>query len=144
MKNEEKRATGLGRHPEARLFEQAQGGCRDSLDLLMARHEPLVWYIANRQNLGDLPLEEAAQAGRIGLWQAILGFDPQRGYQFSTYAYKAIVHQIWAAVKTHCEANQRAHAIQEWTLLFPLWDSGPLQQQAARERQVCLQAMVRG
>jgi RNA polymerase sigma factor (sigma-70 family) len=144
MKNEQKRETGLGLQPEARLFEQAQGGCRDSLDLLMARHEPLVWYATHRQNLGDLPMEEAVQAGRIGLWQAILGFDPQRGYQFSTYAYKAIVHQIWAEVKTHCEANRRAHAIREWTWLFPLWQAGPLQQQAAQERQVCLQAMLRG
>lgn len=143
MKNEEKRESSLGRQPEARLFEQAHRGCRDSLDLLMARHEPLVWYMTNRQNLGDLPIEEAVQAGRIGLWQAILGFDPQRGYQFSTYAYKAIVHQIWAAVKAHCQANQREHAIREWALWYPLWEVGPLQQQAAGERQVCLEAMVR-
>jgi hypothetical protein len=42
MKNEQKRTSGLGTHPEARRFEQAQGGCQDSLDLLRARHEPLV------------------------------------------------------------------------------------------------------
>jgi RNA polymerase sigma factor (sigma-70 family) len=142
MKNEQKRETGLGKLPEARLFEQAQGGCRDSLDLLMARHEPLVWYATHRQNLGDLPMEEAVQAGRIGLWQAILGFDPQRGYRFSTYAYKAIVHQIWADVKAHCQANKIAHATREWLLFFRHWEAGPAQRQAEREVQASLQALV--
>jgi len=58
-----------------------------------------------------LPYEEALQAGRIGLWQAIRRFDPHKGYQFSTYAYGAIVHQVWKAVKAHCVAEQRAHAL---------------------------------
>ena len=37
----------------------------------MARHEPLVMYAVKRQKLGDLPMEEAVQAGRMGLWEAI-------------------------------------------------------------------------
>jgi hypothetical protein len=41
----------------------------------MGRHEPLVLYAVKRQNLGDLPIQEAVQAGRIGLWQAILKYD---------------------------------------------------------------------
>jgi RNA polymerase sigma factor (sigma-70 family) len=143
MKNEQKEKSGLGRHPEARLFEQAQGGCRDSLDLLMARHEPLVIHATSRQNLGDLPFEEAVQAGRIGLWQAILGFDPQRGYQFSTYAYLAIVHRVWQVVKIHCRENRRAHRTRDWMLYFPVWEAGPAQRQAEREVRACLHAMVR-
>jgi len=86
MKTAGKKKSGLGRHPGARLYEQVQQGCGDSLDLLMARHEPLVLYAVKRQKLGDLPMEEAVQAGRIGLWGAIQGYDPQKGYQFSTYA----------------------------------------------------------
>ena len=101
-----KRKTGLGGHPEARLYEQVKQGCGDSLGLLMARHEPLVLYAVKRQKLGDLPIEEAVQAGRIGLWGAIQGYDPHKGYQFSTYAYPAIVHQVWEAVKAHCMANK--------------------------------------
>ena len=142
MKSEQKRTSGLGGRPEARLFEQAQGGCRESLDLLMARHEPLVRYAVNRQNLGDLPWEEADQAGRIGLWQAILGFDAQRGYRFSTYAYPSIVHQIWADVKMHCQANQKAHAMREWLLFFRHWEAGPAQQQKEREVREQLLAML--
>ncbi len=142
MKKERRWKSGLGLPPEARLFEQAQGGCKDSLELLMARHEGLVCYAVNRQNLGDLPEEEAVQAGRIGLWRAIAGFDPQRGNQFSTYAYPAIVHQIWAAVKDHCQANQRAHALREWGVFFRHWESGPQQRVAEQEVRTCLQKMV--
>jgi DNA-directed RNA polymerase specialized sigma subunit len=89
MKKESRKESGLGLPPEARLFEQAQGGCQDSLNLLQARHEPLVKYAVNRQNLGDLAYDEADQAGRMGLWKAILRFDPYQGHQFSTYASPA-------------------------------------------------------
>lgn len=108
----------------------------------MARHEGLVCYAVKRQNLGDIREEEAVQAGRIGLWRAIAGFDPQRGNQFSTYAYPAIVPQIWAAVKDHCRANQRAHALREWGVFFRHWEAGPGQRAAEQEVRTCLQKMV--
>lgn len=57
------------------LVQQAQAGCEDSLDVLIARHG-LVQAVVRRQVWGDLPFVEALHAGRIGLWQAILGFDP--------------------------------------------------------------------
>ena len=105
-------------------MSRRKAGCQESLNQLMTKHEPLVLYAVKRQNLGDLPYEEAVQAGRIGLWQAILGFDVGRGYRFSTYAYAAIVHQIWADVKTHCKANQKAHAVREWAIFFRHWEAG--------------------
>jgi len=142
MKKAGKKKSGLGLPPEARLFEQAQGGCQDSLDLLKAKHEPLVIYAVNRQNLGDLPFEEAVQGGRIGLWKAILGFDPHKGYQFSTYAYGAIVHHVWAAVKTHCVANRKAYALGEMQLFLPHWEAGPAAVQAQSELRACLHEMV--
>ncbi len=142
MKTAGKKKSGLGRHPEARLYEQVQQGCGDSLDLLMARHEPLVLYAVKRQKLGDLPMEEAVQAGRMGLWGAIQGYDPQKGYQFSTYAYGAIVHQVWAAVKVHCVANKRAHATREWVLFFRHWEVGPAEARAQAEIRESLWEMV--
>ena len=36
--------------------------------------------------------------GRIGLWQALRGYDPGRGTRFSTYAVPAITHALWRAV----------------------------------------------
>jgi RNA polymerase sigma factor (sigma-70 family) len=84
---------------EATLFARAQSGCAGSLDQLMYQHEHLVQAVVRRQVLGDLSFEEALQAGRIGLWHAILGYNPSRGLAFSTYAWPAIMRQVWRAVK---------------------------------------------
>jgi RNA polymerase sigma factor (sigma-70 family) len=67
----------------------------------MAEHEGLVHAVVRRQVLGDLPFAEALQAGRIGLWQAILGYNPSYGTAFSTYAWPCIMRQVWQAVKAH-------------------------------------------
>jgi RNA polymerase sigma factor (sigma-70 family) len=84
---------------EATLLQQAQAGCPTCLDALMARHEGLVQAVVRRQVLGDLPFAEALQAARLGLWRAILGYDPERGTAFSTYAWTSMMHQVWQAVK---------------------------------------------
>jgi RNA polymerase sporulation-specific sigma factor len=92
---------GLRREAETPLFEQAQAGDRQALNDLMRRHDGLVQAVVRRQYLGSLPFEEALQAGRIGLWHALLGYDFQRGFAFSTYAFPAIMRHIWRAVKQH-------------------------------------------
>jgi RNA polymerase sigma factor (sigma-70 family) len=86
---------------EATLFAQAQAGCAEWLNRLMARHDGLVQAVVRQQVLGDLPFSEALQAGRIGLWRAILGFDPSRGMAFFTFPWPCTKHQLWRAVKTH-------------------------------------------
>lgn len=99
MNCKEEATGGPGQRTETALFCQAQAGCRDSLNRLMAAHENLVHAVVRRQALGQLPFSEALHAGRIGLWRAILGYDPQRGLAFSTYAWKPIMHRIWREVK---------------------------------------------
>ena len=86
MKRRNRMRDGPGTPTEAVLFHQAQAGCRDSLARLMAAHEGLVHAVVRKQVLGILPFTEALQAGRIGLWRAILGYDPQRRHAFSSYA----------------------------------------------------------
>jgi len=93
--------SGPGAHPEATQFIQAQAGCVKSLNQLMARHDRLVQAVVRQQVLGDLPFEDALHAGRIGLWRAILGFDPERGFAFSSYAWRSIKHHVWGAVKAY-------------------------------------------
>jgi RNA polymerase sigma factor (sigma-70 family) len=92
---------GLGSAAEATLFQQAQAGCLASLNRLMARHNGLVNAVVRQQVLGDLPFDEALQAGRIGLWRAILGYDPTRGTAFSSYAWVSIMRQVWREVKEY-------------------------------------------
>ncbi len=92
--------SGFSWQAEATLYKQAQVGCTESLNELMERHEGLVRWVVQRQWLLTLPYEDALQAGRRGLWRAILGYDPGRGTTFATYAYQAIMKYVWAAVKT--------------------------------------------
>lgn len=89
----------LGRLTEFPVFERAQAGCQDSLQALMYRHDGLVRAVVRQQYLGALPFDEALQAGRIGLWRALVGFDTRRGLAFSTYAWPSIMHAVWRAVK---------------------------------------------
>ncbi len=96
---------------EATRLEQAQAGCPMCLNTLMARHEGLVQAVVRRQVLGDLPFAEALHAARLGLWRAILGYDPARGLAFSTYAWPCMMHQVWQAVKSH----DRREAARPWS-----------------------------
>jgi RNA polymerase sigma factor (sigma-70 family) len=65
----------------------------------MDQHDGLVHAYIQRQGGGDIPYEEALQAGRIGLWHAIRGYDPARGTAFSTYAWVAIWRHIYRRVQ---------------------------------------------
>lgn len=60
----------------------------------MTEHEGLVQAVVRRQASGDLPVAEARQFGRIGLWRAILGYDPQQGVAFSTHAWPCIIRSL--------------------------------------------------
>ena len=108
MKDRKETTDGPGTPTGAALFRQAQAGCRDSLAQLMVAHEGLVHAVVRKQVLGDLPFAEALQAGRIGLWHAILGFDPQQGTAFSTYAWAFIMHRVWREVKLADRAQGQA------------------------------------
>jgi RNA polymerase sigma factor (sigma-70 family) len=110
MQPQQNKMDSSGLSTGAALFRQAQAGCRESLNHLAKRHDGLVHAVVRRQVLGDLPYTEALQAGREGLWRAILGFDPTRGYAFSTYAWPSILHHVWRAVKLHTCASGKEQA----------------------------------
>jgi RNA polymerase sigma factor (sigma-70 family) len=65
-----------------------------AVEKAMEEHDGLVHAVIRRQGSGAISYEEALQAGRIGLWRAIEGYDPARGTAFSTYAWVAIRRQI--------------------------------------------------
>jgi RNA polymerase sigma factor (sigma-70 family) len=79
----------------------------------MEQHDGLVHAFIRRQGGGDIPYEEALQAGRIGLWHAIRGYDPTRGTAFSTYAWVAICHQI------HHRAKELSRGTDIWSQEMP-------------------------
>jgi RNA polymerase sigma factor (sigma-70 family) len=116
MYTEHHRTDDPGQPAEVVLFRQAQTGGRESLNALMGMHDGLVHAVVRRQVLGNLPYAEALQAGRIGLWRAIMRFDLSRGHAFSTYAWSSIVHHVWRAVKMHTRASRSEPlvAYSEW------------------------------
>ena len=67
----------------------------------MAAHEGLVRWVVRQQGRCGLPLEAALHAGRIGLWQALIHYDPVRRTRFSSYAVPAIRRAVWDAVARH-------------------------------------------
>jgi RNA polymerase sigma factor (sigma-70 family) len=88
----------------------------------MEQHDGLVHAFIRRQGGGKLPYEEALQAGRIGLWHAIQGYDPARGTAFSTYAWVAIWRQVHRRGKelnrdTNLRLSERPAS---WVVLDPI------------------------
>jgi RNA polymerase sigma factor (sigma-70 family) len=92
-----------GDHPAD--FRCAQAGCGACLERFLRQHEPLIHFITRRQWPGRADYADLIQEGRIGLWQAIVHFDPGRGYAFSTFAGCAIRHRVWHAVKRAGKAH---------------------------------------
>jgi RNA polymerase sigma factor (sigma-70 family) len=88
--------------PGDALLSQASTVRLASIEQALRRHEGLIHAVIRREGGGPLTYEEALQAGRIGLWRALLGYDPRRGTAFSTYAWVAIRRHIW------CTATQAA------------------------------------
>lgn len=71
----------------------ARGRTHD-VEQMLRQHDGLVHAVIRRQGSGVLTYEEALQAGQIGLWRALLGYDPERGTAFSTYAWVTIGRHI--------------------------------------------------
>jgi RNA polymerase sigma factor (sigma-70 family) len=71
----------------------------------MGEHHGLVWLMVSRQGAGKAEYADLVQEGRIGLWQAILHFDPGRSVAFSSYACVVIRNQVWAAVRRSLKAQ---------------------------------------
>lgn len=140
MKSEEE--SGFGKPTEATLIQQAQAGCQESLNLLLLRHEGLVHLVVQRQWLCTLPYDQAIQAGREGLWRAILGFDLERKNRFSTYAYAAIMRQVWAAVKA--ERRRMCREVPLGSLVAYWYQTGedPAEQRDRREIRQSLLGLV--
>jgi RNA polymerase sigma factor (sigma-70 family) len=93
----------------------AQTGCAVCLEALLKRHEKLVHGVLRRQWRGEVVCADLVQEGRIGLWQAVMHYDPQRGIAFSTYAWHVIVRRMWRAVFVE---NRQREAEQAWTRIW--------------------------
>lgn len=79
----------------AAIFACAQAGCSSCMAFLLAQNEGLIHACIRYAEIGGVPYAEAAQEGRVGLWRAILRYDPSRSAAFSTFAWRFIWGRIW-------------------------------------------------
>jgi len=89
----------------AMRFGCAQAGCQACLEALLQEHSGLVYWMVMHQAGGKTAYADLLQAGRIGLWRAILHYEAGRGSAFSSYACVAIRHQIWQLLKQEQKAE---------------------------------------
>jgi RNA polymerase sigma factor (sigma-70 family) len=80
-------------------FACAQRGCRVCQDVLVREHSGLIHSVLRRVEHAGVPYAELVQEGRLALWHAVLGFDPDRGVRFATYGWRVVEHALWAAVR---------------------------------------------
>lgn len=71
-------------------MERAQNGDAKALALLVRQHAPLVQALAKRFE----QMQDAFQAGCVGLVKAIRGYREEKGYAFSTYAVPLILGEM--------------------------------------------------
>lgn len=83
--------------PGVASFACAQAGCPDCLEVLLRKNEGLIYSVVQQQGMGGNDYADLIQEGRIGLWHAILHYDPERGNTFASYAWAVIRHQVWRA-----------------------------------------------
>jgi RNA polymerase sigma factor (sigma-70 family) len=126
-------------------FRCAQGGCTACLESFLCQHEPLIHFIARRQWPGRADYADLIQEGRIGLWQAIVHFDPGRGYAFSTLAGRAIRNRVWHAVR---QAGKREGGLEppragdSLTAILAAWQQAQVHQ-ALEDELGCLPERLR-
>ena len=75
---------------EGAIFACAQAGCERCMEYLLEKHVGLIHACVRYLEIGGVPYMEAVEEGRIGLWRAILRYDPRRQVAFSTFAWRGI------------------------------------------------------
>jgi RNA polymerase primary sigma factor len=94
-------------------FACAQSGCQECQETLLQANEGLIYRVVLKQGIGGIEYQDLVQEGRIAMWRSILNYDPERGYAFSTYAWAAIYHRLWAYVGM-AEQSQEYVEVEEW------------------------------
>jgi len=115
------------------------------MEELLRENERLVHGVVQRQCWGRSEYSDLIQEGRIGLWRAIVGYDPGRGNAFSTYAWKAIRNQVWGAVRRSNKGESWLEGDEEGDNLAEIvsdWQEEQIRQ-AVQEELACIPERLR-
>jgi len=80
------------------LFQRLNAGDKSARDELIIQNQPLVMVVLKRYPRRNDPvnsLEDLISVGTLGLIKAVDSFDTAKGYEFSTYAAKCILNQLF-------------------------------------------------
>lgn len=81
------------------LIGRAQAGDQNAAEHLLQLYRPLVLGVARHFFLPGSEPEDVQQIGMIGLWKAIMHYNPGRGVSFATFARLCVRRQILSALK---------------------------------------------
>jgi RNA polymerase sigma factor (sigma-70 family) len=99
------------RRSEEELVLAAKGGDKEAIEHLLVSHPPIEWIIRSLSRHHD-PAghaeEELAAAARLGLLEALRGFEPNRGAKFTTYAFNFIRGEMIKALYSKSQRRERA------------------------------------
>lgn len=76
------------------LLDAARNGDNDACEQMLEENMGLIWSIVRRYLNRGVDSEDLYQLGCLGFLKAVRGFEPEYGYQFSTYAVPKIAGEI--------------------------------------------------
>ncbi|MBP3312520.1 MAG: sigma-70 family RNA polymerase sigma factor [Butyricicoccus sp.] len=89
----------IGKMNENELCAAAKAGDSDAVEVLVSRYSRLVKTCARAYYLAGAEGDDLIQEGMLGLWRAVISFDPDRGVPFEAYAHTCISRRIYSAVR---------------------------------------------
>ena len=88
-----------GKMNETELCAAAKAGDSNAVEALVGRYSRLVKTCARAYYLAGAEGDDLIQEGMLGLWRAVISFDPMRGVPFEAYAHTCISRRIYSAVR---------------------------------------------
>lgn len=91
---------------DADLVALAQTGCTDAAEYLLYKYRNLVRAKVKSYYLVGAEREDLFQVGMIGLWQAIVDYEPEKATSFPAFAKVCIHRHIITAIKAATRQKQ--------------------------------------
>lgn len=88
----------LNAEEEKKLFQKARDGDESSKEKLVLSNLRLVVRVAKSYRHDSLSILDLIQEGNMTLIKAVERFDPDRGYKFSTFAFRCVERAIQGAM----------------------------------------------